>query len=154
MPFEELVRAHHVLALHHSEDPPRIRRIVEKTMGETASDRVVHGVAGHSGDDQCDEDDLEPDRTSGGECASGEQERVTGKKWRDDETGFGKDDGEENSVGQRAVVLNECREVFIEVQDEIYHSALDSIGQPRFARLQDPFGEGHARSRSEDSLRS
>ena len=50
-----------------------------------------------------------------------EEQRIARQKRRDDEAGFGKDDGEQQAVDPRAVGLDELEQVPVAMEEEIDH---------------------------------
>ena len=60
------------------------------------------------------------------EGAGGEEEGVAGEKGGDDESCLGKDYGEEQCVGPRAVLGDEVGEVRVNVEDEVEELAYEA----------------------------
>ena len=96
-------------------------RVLEELVRQTLPDPVVDRVAEHRGGDEDRYQNLDPHDAARRQRAGGEQQRVAGEERRDDETGFREDDGEQNAVGDQAVVLNEGREVLVDIEKKIEH---------------------------------
>ncbi len=54
-----------------------------------------------------------------GECSGSEEKRVSGKKRRDDESGFEENDHEKDEIGPEAELLDDSVQMLIEMEDEI-----------------------------------
>ena len=94
---------------------------VEDLGAEQAADLVIDHVAEYGGGEQ--HADQRPDvhaaLTDGSQRTGHEEQGVTGQEGKDHETRFGEDDEEQDAVDPQAILLNQNRQMLVEMQDDV-----------------------------------
>ncbi len=99
---------------------------VEYLGAEIAANMVIDRVAedGCAREHTHQHEDVHPALAQRRQRPSHEKQRVAGQERRHDETGFGKDDDEQDAVDPQPVLLHQKREMLVEVQHDV-----DELGQ-------------------------
>ena len=115
MPFVEGVRLVEMSSVEYA-----ALRIAEKPLAEFLPDPVVRGMAKNSCDREQNENEWQVQRTAFcSQCADREQECISWEKWSYHQSGFGKDDQEEQCVDPGSVATGELIEIKVKMQNDV-----------------------------------
>src|SRR6188768_1079272 len=112
--FVELLRAVQVRGIEQTR-----ALALEHARADEMADPVVRVVAAERRHDQQREERVHVHRAGRRHGTGDEQQGIAGQKRRDHQPGLAKDDQEQDGVNPRAVVLDQQREVLVEMQDQI-----------------------------------
>lgn len=115
MPFVEGVRLVEMSPVEYA-----TLRIAEKSLAEFLPDPVVRGMAENSRDREQNKNEWQVQWTAFcSQCADREQKCISWEKWSYHQSGFGKDDQEEQCVDPGSVATGELIEIKVKMQNDV-----------------------------------